>query len=168
MKDQVYAYLDALGIPYDREAHAPAFHMDDCVVISDRMNAAHVKNYFLTTKSRKIHCLCLVRPNARLRTSDISKQAGTPRLSFADEAAMLEYLRVTPGSVSPMSLIFDGEHRVRLLVDSALRTAERLAFHPCDNTETLVLSTHDFFQKYLPATGHEPTFVKVHDFEEEA
>ena len=165
MKNQVYAFLDSIGIAYDRESHAPAFHMDDCVAISDRMNAAHCKNYFLTTKSRKIHCLCLVRPNARLKTSDVSKQAGTPRLSFADEDALMEYLHVQPGSVSPMGLIFDPENRVRLLVDSALKNESRLAFHPCDNTETLVMSAKDFFEKFLPAVHHEAFLVEIHDFE---
>ena len=60
------------------------------------------------------------------------------------------------------------EGEVASLKAELARSADRLAFHPCDNTETLVLSTHDFFQKYLPATGHEPTFGEVHDFEEEA
>lgn len=161
MKNRVYAFLDSIGVKYDREAHAPAFHMDDCVEISDRMNAAHCKNYFLTTKSKKVYCLCLVRPEVRFKTSDVSKQAGTPRLSFADEAAMEELLKVHPGSVSPMGLIFDEENRVRLLVDSALRDAERIAFHPCDNTETLVVSSDDFFNVFLPAVHHEPFFVNV-------
>ena len=166
MKNRVYEFLDSLGVPCDRESHAPAFHMDDCVAISDRMNAAHCKNYFLTTKSKKVYALCLVRPNARLKTSDISKQAGTPRLTFADEADMQALLHTRPGSVSPMGLIFDEDCRVRLLVDSALRQEARLAFHPCDNTETLVLSSDDFFGTFLPAVRHEPTFVEIHDFEE--
>ena len=166
MKQKVYDYLDSLGIAYDREAHAPAFHMDDCVEISDRMNAAHCKNYFLTTKSKKVYALCLVRPEARLKTSDVSKQAGTPRLTFAGEEEMLQYLHVAPGSVSPMGLIFDEENRVRLLVDDALAKEDRLAFHPCDNTETLVISARDFFGVFLPAVHHEPTFVEIHDFEE--
>ena len=161
MKNRVYAFLDSIGVRYERESHAPAFHMDDCVEISDRMNAAHCKNYFLTTKSKKVYCLCLVRPEVRFRTSDVSKQAGTPRLSFADEAAMQELLHVQPGSVSPMGLIFDEENRVRLLVDRELRSAERIAFHPCDNTETLVISGDDFFGVFLPAVHHEPFFVTV-------
>lgn len=161
MKQQVYEFLDAIGIAYDRACHAPAFHMDDCVEISDRMNAAHCKNYFLTTKSKKVYCLCLVRPEVRLRTSDLSRQAGTPRLSFADAADLQAFLHVQPGSVSPMGLIFDADGRVRLLVDSALKDADRLAFHPCDNTETLVMSAHDFFDVFLPAVHHEPLFVEV-------
>lgn len=168
VKDLVYEKLDALGISYERYTHDAAFHMEDCAALDARIGAVTCKNYFLTTKSRKIHALCIVRPDARFKTSDISKQAGTPRLSFADEAAMAEYLRVYPGAVSPMGLIFDPENRVRFLVDSALTAEKKLAFHPCDNTETLAMSADDFFSRFLPAVGHEPTFVEIHDFDEDA
>ena len=166
MKTQIYAFLDSIGIAYERYQHEAAFHMEDCAELDAKIGAVTCKNYFLTTKSRKIHCLCIVRPEARLKTSDVSKQAGTPRLSFADEEALMEYLHVYPGSVSPMGLIFDGGNRVRMLADSGLKGEARLAFHPCDNTETLVMSAEDFFGKFLPAVNHEPTFVEIHDFEE--
>lgn len=165
MKNQVYAFLDSVGIAYERYQHEAAFHMKDCAELDAKIGAVTCKNYFLTTKSRKIHCLCIVRPEARLKTSDVSKQAGTPRLSFADEDALMEYLHVYPGSVSPMGLIFDQENRVRFLADSALQNESRLAFHPCDNTETLVMSAEDFFGKFLKAAGHEVTFIEIHDFE---
>lgn len=165
-KDQVYAALDEWSIPYERYCHEAVWHMRDCVENAAPAGAVMCKNYFLTTKSRRVYCLCIARPNARLRTADISKQAGTPRLSFADEAAMAQILRVYPGAVSPMGLIFDAERRVRLLADAALSSCESLAFHPCDNTETVVLSAKDFFQRFVPATGREAELVEVHDFEE--
>lgn len=165
-KDRVYATLEALSIPYERYCHRAVCHMRDCVGDAAPAGAVMCKNYFLTPKSRRVYCLCIARPNARFKTADVSKQAGTPRLSFADEAAMAEYLRVYPGAVSPMGLIFDGERRVRLLADCALPSCERLAFHPCDNTETVVISARDFFERFVPATGHEAEFVEIHDFEE--
>lgn len=155
----VYARLDALGIPYRVARHAPAAAIEQCGAIGVRLGAVVCKNYFLTTRSRRVYVLCVARPEARLRTSDLSKQAGTPRLSFAGEAEMLEMLRARPGSVSPMGLLFDRENRVRLLVDEALRACGDLAFHPCDNTETLAMSAGDFFERFLPATGHAPQFV---------
>ena len=161
MKTQIYAFLDSIGIAYERYQHEAAFHMEDCAELDAKIGAVTCKNYFLTTKSRKIHCLCIVRPEARLKTSDVSKQAGTPRLSFADEEALMEYLHVYPGSVSPMGLIFDGGNRVRMLADSGLKGEARLAFHPCDNTETLVMSAEDFFGKFLPAMGHSVTWVSL-------
>lgn len=160
-KDIVYERLDALGIAYERYRHEAAYHMEDCAGLDAQIGAVTCKNYFLTTKSRKVYCLCLVPPEARLRTSDLSKQAGTPRLTFADEDAMVELLRVHPGSVSPLGLIFDPDNRVRLLVDRELLAAPKLAFHPCDNTETVAMSAHDFFQTFLPSVGHGYTVVEA-------
>lgn len=164
IKDIVCARLDDMGIPYRRYRHEAAFTMEDCAKVDEMIGAAVCKNYFLTTKSKKHYCLCVVRGSARFKTSDISKQAGTPRLSFAGEEDMAEMLRVHPGSVSPMGLMFDPENRVQLLMDSALLDAEEMGFHPCDNTETIVISGRDFFEKFLPDVGHPPKFVEIHDF----
>lgn len=165
-KEQIYALLDRLGIRYRTAMHAQAMTMEDCALVDAQLGAVSCKNYFLTTKSKKYYCLCVVRPNARLRTSDISKQAGTPRLSFADEDDMVALLHTHPGSVSPMGLMFDPENRIRLLVDSALVDGGELAFHPCDNTETIAMAAEDFFGCFLPAVQHEPEFVEIHDFQE--
>ena len=64
-----------------------------------------------------------------------------------------------------MGLLFDQERKVRLAIDSALRGEERLLFHPCVNTATLAVSGADFFERLLPALGHEATYV---DMEEDA
>ena len=161
---EVYARLDALGISYVSMEHAPAMTIEDCLENDKSLGGVTAKNYFLTTKNQKNFFLCLVRPEARFKTSDISKQVGSSRLSFGNEDQMQELLHVHPGSVSPMGLMFDGENRVRLLVDAGLKEIEKIAFHPCDNTQTLVMKTADFFDVFLPAVQHEPTFVEIHDF----
>ena len=35
-----------------------------------------------------------------------------------------------------------------------------------NNTETVAMSADDFFGVFLPAVGHEPFFVEIHDFDE--
>lgn len=162
VRDEVYHRLDEWNIPYRKIAHAPAATLEECAQISRALGAMVCKNYFLTTRSRKHYCLCIVRPQARLRTADISRQAGTPRLSFADEKELMALLHTRPGSVSPMGLLFTDQ--VRLLVDRALQEEPELAFHPCENTETLVMQTADFFHIFLPKTGVAAEFVDIHDF----
>lgn len=164
LRAAVYARLDGLGIPYRRICHAPAASLDECASVSRALGAVVCKNYFLTTKSKKHYCLCVVRPEARLRTADVSKQIGSPRLTFADEDALFALLHERPGSVSPFGLIFDSAQPVRLLMDRALAELPELAFHPCDNTETLAVSTRDFLEKFLPSTGKSPEWVDIHDF----
>lgn len=144
--------------------HEPAATIEQCAALEERIGAMICKNYFLTTKNHSVHCLCVTRPNARFRTADISRQAGTSRLSFADGEELYRLLRTRPGSVSPMGLMFDEEKNVRLLVDAALKDQAELAFHPCDNTQTLAMSSRDFLNRFLAAVGHEPTFVEIHDF----
>ena len=166
LRAAVYARLDALGIPYRRVRHAPAASLEECASVSRALGAVVCKNYFLTTKSKKHYCLCIVRPEARLRTADVSKQVDSPRLTFADEGELFSMLRERPGSVSPFGLIFDSAAPVRLLMDSALKQLPELAFHPCGNTETLALSTRDFLEKFLPSVGKVPEWVEIHDFME--
>ena len=164
--EEVYARLDALGISYDATEHPPVHTIADCAPVERQLHCMVVKNYFLTTKNQKHFYLCLVRPDARFRTADISKQAGSSRLSFANEEQMERLLKVHPGAVSPMGLLFDEEKQVELLVDGALREVPRLGFHPCDNSRSLAMAGQDFFERFLPAVGRAPRWVEIHDFQE--
>ena len=160
--EAVFAFLDGLAIPYRVAEHPPANTMADCLATDGRLGALTPKNIFLTTKNRKRCCLCLARPDARFHTSDISKQAGFSRLSFAPEAMLFERLRCRGGSASPLGLIFPEAKGVALLVDLSLRGEPTLAFHPCDNTQTVAMAATDFFDRFLPATGAEITDVTFH------
>lgn len=161
---EVLKALDDMGIAYRLFEHAPTATMEACAEIDRALNAMTAKNIFLTTKNGRRFYLCLTRPEARFRTADISKQAGSSRLSFAPEDALYDRLRCRPGAASPLGLIFDPGHTVTLLVDSALRGAPTLSFHPCDNTLTLAMTNGDFFTTFLTAVGVEPVDVEIHDF----
>ena len=160
----VFDRLEEMGIAYTWMEHAPVYTIEDCLENDQKLHAVTAKNYFLTTKNKKNFYLCLVRPEVRFKTSDISRQVGSSRLSFAGEEPMERLLRVHPGCVSPMGLMFDEERAVRFIADRGLLEVERIAFHPCDNTLTLAMDSADFFEKFLPAVEREPLFVEVHDF----
>ena len=162
--DAVYAFLDGLGIACRTVVHPPAFTMADCAAQDARLGALTVKNIFLTTKNRKTCYLCLTRPNARFHTADISRQAGSSRLSFAPEEMLFQRLRCHGGSASPMGLIFPEARGVGLIADAGLRAFDALAFHPCDNTQTLAMAARDFYGVFLPALGVVPVEVEIHDF----
>ena len=159
--DEVYAFLDRLGIEYRVAGHAPAFTMEDCAEVDRRLGALTVKNIFLTTKNRRHFYLCLARPDARFHTADVSKQVGSSRLSFAPEEMLFGHLRCHGGSASPLGLIFPEARGVGLIVDSTLRGQPVLAFHPCDNTRTVAMAGADFFGKFLPAVGVEAAEVDI-------
>jgi len=105
--------------------------------------------------------MLMVCGDKKFMTKEISKQIDSPRLSFATEDKMLEYLDITPGSVSVMGLMNDGEKQVQLLVDKELLEHELFGCHPCMNTTSLRVRTKELLELFLPATGHEPTFVEI-------
>ena len=161
VKEDVLAALGALGIPYELLEHAPVHTMEDCKAAEEALGGVMPKNLFLTPRNHASHHLLIARAEAPFRTSRISRQLGVSRLSFATEEELMDMLRTLPGAISPMGLLFDGEKKVHLAIDHALRGEERLLFHPCVNTATLAISGADFFGRLLPALGHEAVYVDM-------
>ena len=161
VKEDVLSALAALGVPYDLLEHAPVHTMEDCKAAEEALGGVMPKNLFLTPRNHASHHLLIARPDAPFRTSRISRQLGVSRLSFATAGELMDMLRTLPGAISPMGLLFDGEKKVRLAIDRALRGEERLLFHPCVNTATLAVSGADFFERLLPALGHEAAYVDM-------
>ena len=95
------------------------------------------------------------------KTSVLSKQIGSSRLSFADATYMEQFLDITPGSVSVLGLMNDHEKRVQLLIDEDVLKGEYFGCHPCINTSSLRLRTKDLMEKIIPAMGHEPRIVSL-------
>ena len=153
--------LDALRISYDYIEHDAAAHMDECRAIEERLGAMVPRNLFLTTRRQGGFYLYVLRPGTPFRSGDVSRQAGTSRLCFAGEDALYDHLRVRPGSVTPLGLIFDADDSVKLLMDRALRDEARLIFHPCVNTASVAMSTRDFLEVFLPAVHKTPVFIEV-------
>lgn len=153
--------LDALHIPYDYIKHDAAAHMDECRAIEEKLGAMVPRNLFLTTRRQGGFYLYVLRPDAPFRSGDVSRQAGTSRLCFAGEDALYDHLRVRPGSVTPLGLIFDADDGVTLLMDRALCDEARLIFHPCVNTASVAMSTRDFLEIFLPAVHKTPVFIEV-------
>ena len=161
---RVYERLRELEIPFEAAAHEAVHTIEDCAVAERLLGARMPKNLFLTPRNQSAFYLLIVRGEAEFRTADISRQIGSSRLSFASAEKLMELMRTLPGAISPMGLLFDAEHKIRLLVDSALKEEPALVFHPCVNTASLRLTNGDFFGKYLPALGYEPEWVEIHDF----
>ena len=153
--------LAALGVSYELLEHAPVHTMEDCKAAEEALGGVMPKNLFLTPRNHASHHLLIARADAPFRTARISRQLGVSRLSFATAEELMEMLRTLPGAISPMGLLFDGEKKVRLAIDRALRGEERLLFHPCVNTATLAVSGADFFERLLPALGHEAAYVDM-------
>lgn len=159
---RVYDFLDSLDIEYFRLDHAPAFGSEEelCREIENSLGARICKNLFLANRQRTKFYMLMIPDHKVFRSSDISKQAGSSRLHFAESEYMEELIDCSSGSASVMGLMNDTEHRVQLLVDDDVINSEYVGCHPCINTSSLRIRSGDIFDKFVKATGHD--FITVH------
>lgn len=161
VEEPVYDFLDGLGLEYSTLKHPPAFTIEECNRVRDIVKAPVFKNLFLTNKQQTKFYL-LVMPGEKIfKTKYLSAQINAARLSFADEGHMKQYLGVTPGSVTPLGLINDGERKVNLLLDEDIRNYPVFACHPCINSASVIMKLDDLISKVIPATGHDFQWVTL-------
>jgi len=156
-----YDLLDRLGVAYQRIDHEAAMTMEACAAIDEALEATICKNLLLCNRQHTAFYLLLLPGDKVFKTSVLSKEIGSSRLSFAGPEYMEEYLDITPGSLSILGLMNDHENHVQLLIDEDVLKGEFIGCHPCINTSSLRLKTADLMEKIIPAMGHEPRMVTL-------
>lgn len=135
------------------------FTVEEMMPHVQHLNGAVTKNLFLKDKKKKGLWLVSVRHDRQVNLNDLAKKlgVGSGNLRFADEAAMLEKLRVGQGCATALALFCDKDQGVRFVLDSDLADGghERVYFHPMTNAATLGLKPDDLM-RFLKETGHEP------------
>ena len=158
---RVYDLLDSLEIHYQRIDHEAAMTMEACAAIDEALEATICKNLLLCNRQCTEFYLLMLPGDKPFKTSVLSKQIGSSRLSFAGAEYMEEFLDITPGSLSVLGLMNDKDHRVKLLVDRDLLNGEFIGCHPCINTSSLRLRTADLMERIIPAMNHPVTMVDL-------
>ena len=156
----VLDWLDRLDVPYRLYEHVQANTIDDCLkmpFIDDRITIC--KNVFLCNRQQTQFYLMLLKPATPFRTAVVSKALGISRLSFAPKEALHTLLHLSAGSVSPLGLYFDTEKLITLCYEQAVTDTPEIAFHPCDNTATVVFTQEAFWGQVIPTLGIRPVAV---------
>ena len=156
-----YDLLDRLGVEFQRIDHEAAMTMEACVEIDKVLDATICKNLLLCNRQCTAFYLLMIPGDKVFKTSVLSKEIGSSRLSFAKPEYMLEHLDITPGSVSVLGLMNDKDHHVELLMDEDVLKGEYFGCHPCINTSSLRIKTSDLMEKIIPAMDHPARIVTL-------
>ena len=171
--EEVLDYLDAQGISYELYRHPPLPTVETALAYWRYIDSVHCKNLFMRNHKGNRHYLISFECHKNLSIHDLEHKLRQGKLSFASEERMVRCLGLHPGSVSPLGLIhdmdlsgadpkelFENGHRVKLFLDAGLREAERISFHPCDNTAGVVL-TGEAFRRFLDLWGGEGEWLDL-------
>lgn len=159
LRSELERFLESLSIETTCVDHPAVFTVEEMMPHLEGVSGAVTKNLFLKDKKKKGLWLVSVRHDRQVQLNDLAKKlgVGSGNLRFAEEAAMLEKLKVGQGCATALALFCDKEHSVKLVLDSDLVNGghERVYFHPMTNEATMGLKPEDLL-KFLKETGHEP------------
>ena len=169
-QEKVLRYLDEHNIPFTTYNHPEGKTIEEAKRWWHDDGSIHCKNIFMRNHKGDQHYLICFPCDYDLAIHDIehwlkdvlvSQGLRAPgKLSFASPERMMRYLGLEPGSVSPFGLINDTEHHVILFLDSRLKDAESLSFHPNDCRGTVVIS-QAAFQQYLSCVGNKVEYIQT-------
>lgn len=143
---RLYELLNELGIEFEYLEHPEAPTIEIAKKYWAGHDAKHCKNLFFRNHKGNQHYLVLLDCDADMDIHSIEKELHQGKLSFASPERMMKYLGVKPGSVTPFGLINDAEHHVIVFIDETLQKAERVSFHPCINTASLIIKREDLIR----------------------
>jgi Ala-tRNA(Pro) deacylase len=152
-REKVLKSLEALEIPFEIYEHPQLDTIEIALPYWEKIDAMHFKNLFFRNHKGNKHFLVIVRDTAPFEIHSLEKKLKQGKLSFGSEKRLLKYLGVKPGSVSPFGLLNDETHHVHLFLDREMKEAEKVSFHPNDNTASVVIAFQDLL-KFLDHMGN--------------
>jgi len=158
--DDLFAYLDSLGIAHQTVTHPAVFTVEEGRELRGAVAGGHTKNLFLRDK-KGVPYLVVASEDAAIELRALHRLLGASgRFSFGSAELMRELLGVEPGSVTPFAVINDKSRRVAVVLDAAMMAHPLLNFHPLVNTGTTTISREGLV-KFLESTGHLPRIEAV-------
>lgn len=158
---RLYELLGQLGIEYEYIEHPEAPTIEIAKKYWKGHDAKHCKNLFFRNHKGNQHYLVLLDCDADMDIHAIEKELHQGKLSFASPERLMKYLGVRPGSVTPFGLINDTDHHVIVFIDENLQKAERVSFHPCENTASLIVKREDLI-RFIDHQTNRWEWVKVY------
>ena len=162
MSTDIFEFLDAHGIAYERHDHEAVFTVEAQDAIQAHINGIKTKNLFLRDQPGKRHVLIVAGARKAVDLKAAGDMIGAKRLGFASAERMAKHLGVTPGAVSVFGLVNDSGRAVELIMDRDVWESELVRAHPLVNTSTIVV-TKEGLRSFLKATGHEPLVIDLPD-----
>ena len=161
VRAQLLSALARLGIAHQTIDHPAFFTVEDGQDFKKDIAGGHSKNLFLKDKNGAL-TLVVAHCDSRVDLVALGKGLGARgRLSFGKPDLMEEVLGVTPGSVTPFTLINKSAGALtHLVIDDALMAFETVWFHPLENTASTGITPQDLL-KFARACGFGPMVVNV-------
>ena len=160
-KQEIYELLRQRDFWHVITEHPAVYNMEEMGEIDLPYPEADAKNLFVRDDKKRNYYLITVIGSKRVDLKEFKKKQGTRALSFASAEELLRFMKLTPGSVTPLGLLNDEERRVKLYLDREFNQGEGIiGVHPNDNTATVAMKSADLLA-LLREHGTEIEIVEI-------
>lgn len=158
-KEEIYQYLTEQNIPYEKTEHKAVFNMEELGSVELPYPEWNAKNLFVRDDKKRNYYLITVKGDRRVNLKEFRKQQGLRALSFASAEELFAIMGLLPGSVTPLGILNDTEHRVHFFLDYAFE-GNKIGIHPNDNTATVWMRAEDLME-LVRKHGNEAVFTDI-------
>ncbi len=154
----LFEQLGKLGIAVQTHRHPALMTVADSKALRGDLPGLHIKNLFLRDKKRRMW-LVTVLEDRQIDLKALRRELGAQgNLSFGSADLLQEVLGVSPGAVTPFSVLHDQDQRVTTVLDRALLAGPVVNAHPLHNRATTAIAPADLLQ-FMAACGHQPLLM---------
>ena len=158
MSNRILDTLTSQNISYEVLEHEPLLTMQDGLEVEQKLKLIPCKNLLLVNRQHEFFLL-MVSGDKRVKVNNIAKEINSSHLSFASDEDLKALLNVTTGAVSPLDLVFDTEHKVKVLMDKELLSQKFIGCHPGTNTMTVKMKTASLVEVFFKSLHVNCTYV---------
>ena len=144
-KTEIYHYLKEQKIEHEITEHKAVFNMEEMDSIELPYPEWNAKNLLVRDDKKRNYYLITVKGDKRVDLKGFRKQHGLRALSFASAEDLLDIMKLTPGSVTPLGILNDTEHRIHFFLDTEF-AGNKIGVHPNDNTATVWMQADDLMK----------------------
>ena len=160
MIEKVLNYLDSIGVSYELLRHEAVVTTEESRAIVHVDDCASCKSLYVKDKKSDNYYMVVLPFDKRANMRGLASYVGCAKFEFATEEKLFEDLQVHRGSVSPYAFLNEKPtYSAKLLIDVEVWNANKVKFHPCDNTATVIVSLDDF-KKFIESINKEVIVVE--------
>ncbi len=156
---KVEKYLKNHKINYQTYGHPAVFSVAEGKKYKINVPGLGCKSLFLKAKKEGRYFLYTLPGRNRADLKGLADLLEVKKLVFASEAELWQFLKVKPGSVSPLNIINDSDKRVELLIDNQAYQAPIINVHPNDNRASITL-TKEMVDRFLNSLGRPVKIIR--------
>lgn len=140
----LYEILQKLNIHFTEIEHELVFTIKEAQNIKTKITGLGTKSLFLKDKKPNFY-LYILEENKKANLKYLTSILNVKKLSFASSEELKNILGLENGGVTPLGIINNSEHNVKILISEDLQD-KFLLFHPNVSNKTISISYNDLIK----------------------